>query len=295
MFKSMTDTQKGIFLAIVSFTAFSFGDVFMKYLGQFYSPTTIAFFIAAYVLTFLTILKKKMGGFAATLKTSKWKLHLVRALCFALEFLLIIYGFSNLPMAVSYALIFLAPFIAPLISIPLLGIKPTRQQWVAIAIGFIGVLIILRPGLVPLSLPAIGLLIGAFFFAAGNVLVRKIEDGKQTLLSWAFYVEAVTVLITGAVYVSNPEPVTLSHLAILCGTAAFFMVGLLSISKAFLLAEPADAAPFQYIQILWGILFGYLIFGDIPDQWTLIGGTVIIGTGIWLVRHQKRPVIKDNL
>ena len=267
----------------------------MKYLGQFYSPTTIAFFIAAYVLTFLTILNKKMGGFAATLKTSKWKLHLVRALCFALEFLLIIYGFSNLPMAVSYALIFLAPFIAPLISIPLLGLKPTRQQWVAIAIGFIGVLIILRPGLVPLSLPAIGLLIGAFFFAAGNVLVRKIEDGKQTLLSWAFYVEAVTVLITGAVYVSNPEPVTLSHLAILCGTAAFFMVGLLSISKAFLLAEPADAAPFQYIQILWGILFGYLIFGDIPDQWTLIGGTVIIGTGIWLVRHQKRPVIKDNL
>lgn len=295
MFRTLSDNQKGITLAVIAFSSFSCGDVFVKYLGQFYAPASIALFIASYILIMLTVLRSKMGGFQNTLKTPKWKLHIARALCFACEFLLIIYGFSHLPMAVSYALIFLAPFLAPLIAIPLLNIRPTKKQWVAIAVGFIGVLIILRPGFVPLNLPATGLLVGAVFFATGNILVRKIEDGKQTLLSWAFYIEIVTVLITGALYAFNPEPISPVHMLALLGTAVFFMVGLLTISKAFLLAEPADAAPFQYIQILWGVLFGYLVFGDIPDIWTGIGGTIIIGTGIWLVRHQKPPVIKDNL
>lgn len=280
----------GIIFALGGFSSFAFGDVIIKYLRDFYTPYTIAFFTTLFCSLILVAFSSKLGGLSKTFRSKKLKLHLLRGLFLAVEFTLFIYGFAYLPMATAYALIFITPFVASLLAIPMLGEKVRTKQWAAILLGFIGVLVILRPGMVPISLPVVGMLVGACFFAVTNVMVRIIGEEDETILSFALLAEMVICGVTFLLFLTTPELPSFNHLMLLVVTGVFSAIALLLIPMAFLRAPAATISPFHYIQMLWGIIFGYLFFGDVMDIWVALGSTVIITSGIWLIRQERGKV-----
>ncbi len=283
-------TLMGIIFALGGFSSFAFGDVIIKYLRDFYTPYTIAFFTTLFCSLILVAFSSKLGGLSKTFRSKKLKLHLLRGLFLAVEFTLFIYGFAYLPMATAYALIFITPFVASLLAIPMLGEKVRTKQWAAILLGFIGVLVILRPGMVPISLPVVGMLVGACFFAVTNVMVRIIGEEDETILSFALLAEMVICGVTFLLFLTTPELPSFNHLMLLVVTGVFSAIALLLIPMAFLRAPAATISPFHYIQMLWGIIFGYLFFGDVMDIWVALGSTVIITSGIWLIRQERGKV-----
>ena len=283
-------TLLGILFALGGFSSFAFGDVMIKYLGDYYTPYTIAFFTTLFCSIILACVTPKFGGFRKTFGSKKIKLHIVRGLFLAGEFTLLIYGFSQLPMTTTYALIFATPFIASLLAIPLLGERVSPRQWALILLGFAGVLVILRPGFIPLSLPVMGVTLGAVFFAVTNVMVRMIGEKNETIMSFALVPEMVICAVTFVLFLFQPEWPAPMHLLLLVFTGAFSAVALVLIPLAFLKAPAAVISPFHYVQMLWGIIFGYVFFGDIMDVWTSTGAFIIIVSGILLIRREKGKV-----
>ena len=283
-------TLLGVLFAIGGFSSFAFGDVIIKYLRDYYTPYTIAFFTTLFCSVILVAFSSKLGGLRRSLASKKLKFHLFRGLLLAVEFILFIYGFAYLPMSTAYALIFITPFVASLMAIPLLGERVKTKQWAAILLGFAGVLIVLRPGMVPLGLPVIATLIGACFFAASNVMVRVIGEKDETVLSFALLAELVICGVSFMLYLTAPELPTLNHMLLLVVVGIFSAIALLLLPMAFLRAPAATISPFHYIQMLWGIIFGYIFFGDGVDVWVALGSAVIIASGIWLIRQERGKV-----
>lgn len=214
----------------------------------------------------------------------------MRGVLLAAEFLLFIYSFAYLPMTTAYALIFVTPFLASLLAIPFLGEKVTMRQWAAISLGFAGVLVVLRPGWVPLGLPVIAALCGAFFFALSNIMVRMIGEDGESPLTFALVAEVVICAVTFVLFLTQPEIPTLFHLFLLVWVGLFSAVALFCIPLAFLRAPAAVISPFHYVQMLWGIVFGYLFFGDLMSIWIALGSAIIVASGIWLIRQERGKI-----
>lgn len=283
-------TFQGIVFALIGFSSFSFGDVIIKYLRDFYTPYTIAFFTTFFCSLTLIASSPLFGGLRSVRNSKKLKWHIGRGLLLTAEFLLFIYSFAFLPMTTAYALIFATPFLASLLAIPLLGEKVTTRQWAAILLGFVGVLVVLRPGVVPLGLPVMAALLGALFFAFSNVMVRMIGEEGETPLTFALVAEAVICGVTFLLFLTQPEIPTLFHLFLLVWVGLFSAVALFCMPLAFLRAPAAVISPFHYVQMLWGVLFGYVFFGDLMSIWIAAGSTIIIVSGIWLIRQERGKV-----
>lgn len=285
--KNLNDNIKGILLAITAFSLFAISDALCKYLTSYYSVIAISFYVAISVIFCLLLAAPKLGGVKKTFKTRNMKLHLLRGFILFVQFACIMYGFSQLSMAETYALIFTAPFIMTILSIPLLKEKVTGTQWLAIALGFCGVLIILRPGMVPIDLAALAVLGSALLFSLYNIIARFMRDSDETLLSWALLPE-LPFLLCASVAVSFmfvvPTPI---HMLIFLVSGALACVAIICMAQAFVHAPPAIAAPFHYTQMIWAIGLGYLFFGDVIDIWVGIGSVIIIISGLWLIRNNS--------
>ena len=203
---------------------------------------------------------------------------------------LIVYAFTQLPLAKAYAISFIAPMFSALLAIPLLRDRVSWQHVVAIIIGFLGVLIILRPGVIPLELASLAALTSALFFSLVNITARYMRDTKHTLLSWAFYPHLVIISILLLLFLSELQWLRLQDLAYLAFMGGVSAFGAICIARAFAHARTATAASFHYVQMLWGAALGYFIFGDKLDLWTAVGAVVIIGSGLWLMRVETTEI-----
>jgi drug/metabolite transporter (DMT)-like permease len=197
-------------------------------------------------------------------------------------------GLRYLPLAEGSAILFLAPMLIVMLSGPVLGEKPTRARWVASITGFLGVLILLRPGSAVFH-PATLLLLGAALFNAFyNMLTRKLlyEDVYTTL----FYSALVgTVALTAALpWGFDQIKPTLNDggllllLGLLAGLGHWFVIA------SYLLAPASLLTPFTYVQMIWAVAYGYMIFGQLPDRWSVVGMCVIVASGVYLAVMEHR-------
>lgn len=275
---------KGIVLSLLGFSLLSFGDVTIKYLSSYYSTYSLVLYNSVFGLVLLLLLSPWLGGIKNTLLDKRIKLHLLRGGLVFVQLSLIVYAFSQLPLAKAYAISFIAPMFSALLAIPLLKDRVGWQHVVAIVIGFLGVLIILRPGLIPLELASLAALTSALFFSLVNITARYMRNTSHTLLSWAFYPHVVIISILLLFFLDDLQwfrGQDLIYLSFMGGVSAF---GAICIARAFAHARTATAASFHYVQILWGVILGYFIFGDKLDLWTAVGGAVVISSGLWLMR-----------
>ncbi|PZQ45304.1 MAG: hypothetical protein DI551_07720 [Micavibrio aeruginosavorus] len=274
-------------LAAIGFSLYSCGDVFVKNAVMQYHPEQVALWVNLCWLPLLLIFSSKVGGLKNTLKSRNIKWHLLRALCGMIVFYTMMLGFAQLGMAKSYTLIFSAPFIATIFSIYVFGEKIRIHRWAAIAAGFFGVLVVLRPGFIPLEGAALGIVAAAFFYAASSIIVRKIGE-KEPLLAFSFFGVLANLAVFGSLAILNDRPLLpdTGHLWFFPLAALFHVFGNFTANRAFSSGETSTVAPFQYIQLLWGVLFGYLVFGNIIDFWTALGGAIIVGSGIYMIHRE---------
>ncbi len=287
----MTAAQKNVramVLAALGFSLYSIGDVFLKLAADaHYSPFQIGFWVNLSWVPLLAILGHKVGGFANTFRSKKIHMHIARAFLGMVSFSFMTHGFSVLGMATSYTLIFAAPFIATILSIFFLGEKIKIYRWCAIAAGFTGVLVVLRPGMIPLEPAALGILFGAICYASSTILIRKIGE-NEPLLAFSLFSVIACILVFGTIiavkgYSFIPET---KHIWFFMATACFHVFANFMVSRAFASGETSTVAPFHYVQLLWGILFGYIIFHQGIDVWTAAGGLIIVASGIYMIHRE---------
>ncbi len=246
--------------------------VWARYAGQMLVVTPIAW---------------RRGG-AGFWRTRHLPMQLARSLCLVVATACFFGALRFLPLAEGSAINFLAPLIAVVLSMPVLGEHPTRARWSSSIAGFIGILILVRPGSAVFH-PATALLaLGATANALYQLLTRKVpNDTPHTTL---FYTALVgTVGLSLALPFTAPPPeVTLRDAGFIVLLGILAGVGHWLLIAGYLIAPASLLAPFTYLQMIWATLYGYVIFGQLPDGVSALGMAVIVASGVALIIHERR-------
>jgi drug/metabolite transporter (DMT)-like permease len=199
-----------------------------------------------------------------------------------------------LSLADCVAIVYISPLLVTALSVPLLGEKVGVHRWGAVIMGFIGVMIIIRPGLGIVHWAVILPLITALFWANYQITTR-ILSRTDSALTTLFYTAAGGLFFTTfAVWLVWVTP-TVKQWFILAWLGLLGSMGHYLLIKAFELAPASMLAPFSYTSILWSILLGYVLFGDFPDEWTIAGVVIIISSGLYIIQRELRLGDKINI
>lgn len=235
-------------------------------------------------------LARQFGGLRSLL-TSKWHWHLLRTLLATGAMFGFFYGLSRMPLVNALTLGFTAPLMVTALSVPLLGEHVGWRRWTAVTMGFVGVLIILRPGKSDITLADLAVLFAAFCYAVLAITARKLSATENSF-SLSVYVTGgpmliSAVLVSGGTWVAPDfEGWVLFVLAGACSVIAW-----IGIIGGYRRASPAMLAPFEYTALVGGAIAGYLIWDEIPDKWVVVGATVIICSGLFVVYREIGSVL----
>lgn len=285
----MTDPQKstlrGAALAILGFALFSTHDAFVKHLGQFYAPMQIIFFSVLFSFP-LAILMLMRDTTRAHLRPVHPGWSALRTASIVITGLSAFYAFSVLPLAQVYSIIFTAPLLITLLSIPVLGERVGPHRLGAVAAGFAGVMIVLRPGEAEITLGHGAAMLAAFGAASSSVVVRRIgRDERSAVLM--LYPMMANFVAMAALMPASYLPMPIWHLGLVGVVSLLAFAATLLIIAAYRAGEAAIIAPMQYSQLLWAAVYGGLIFGERPDQYTWIGAGVIVASGLYVVIRES--------
>lgn len=215
-------------------------------------------------------------------------LQLSRGLLIVLATLAIFMAFAVMPLADVYTITFIAPLLITLLSIPLLGEKVGWRRWTAVVVGFAGVLIVIRPGTGAMQGAALWPLLTALGFASYQLLTRRLSgDVRESPSAMAFWMAVVGALVTSAIVPFTWAPLAPGTVFWLLVMGALGAAGHLILILALTRAAASALAPFNYTQLIFAVALGWLVFGDLPDAYTVLGGTVIIASGLFVL-HRSR-------
>lgn len=279
---------RGILLICTAVALFAGLDATAKYLGR---SLPVAEVVWARYLTHFLLMLALLGPSRGLdlVRTRRLAVQVVRALLLVGCSFLFMSSLLYLPLAEASAITFVSPLILTALSVPLLKEYVGPRRWIAVGIGFIGMLIIIRPGGGLLHWAVALPLTMAVMYAFYQLLTRLIANQEQPLTT-LFYSAVVGTIATSAVvpFVWH-TPTDWLELALLALTGVLGGTGHLALIKAFEVAPASVLAPFTYSQLVWALLLGYLAFGEFPDRWSLIGMAVIVGSGIYVIYRESRP------
>lgn len=283
-----------VLMSLSGQTLYAIHDALIKHLSQTFSVVQIIFFATVFTFPLISIWLISSRSTQSLRPVHPWAVAF-RSLTFTLILLSAFYAFQVLPLAQVYALLFTTPLMVTALSGPLLGERASRSQWLAITSGFVGVLIVVQPTAQPVELGHIAALTAATLSALNAVLVRKLGSSERSviLLLYPLIVSFVVMaMLLPGVYV----PMEITQLGFAGIIACLSLAGALLTIHSFRRGKAAIIAPMQYSQIIWGVLFGSLFFGETPQGTTLIGIAVIIASGIVVVtRKSGATVARDEL
>lgn len=221
-------------------------------------------------------------------RTRRLALQLLRS-CFLLVATACFFaGLRFLPLAEASAISFLGPIFVVVLSRPLLGERPTRSRWIASTVGFLGIVVMMRPGSAVFH-PAVLLLVAtAVCSALYQILTRKLvgEDPRTTLFYSALVGTAGLTLVLPWGF--DAEVLTLREGGLLALLGLLAGLGHWSVIAAYNLAPASLLGPFTYLQMIWATAYGYVIFHQLPDRWSALGMAVIVGSGLALALQEQR-------
>lgn len=262
---------------------FGVSDATAKYLAADLPLLQVAWLrtsIGLILLLAFTIFSNRISD----LKTTKPGWHFFRSCLGMVILTAIFYGLKHIPLAEVTAIVFSVPFIMALVSPWLLNESVSRESWVAIAIGFIGVLIVMRPSADHFHIAHAVTFSFAVALALLTVTARRLSS-TESILALNVYIYPLMIIITSYwVFTNWLSPNTFQWILLcLLGFAATSAVGMIVLAMQH--AKPSVVAPIDYFRMLWSIILGYSIWGDIPDIYTWAGIILVILTGIYIVRH----------
>ena len=271
----------------VAVMMFTLMDAVSKYLTQFYPVTYIlwARFLTQ-TLLLMSVLSLRVGP--AFLRTTCPRIQLVRGLLLPLASICFVSATKHMPIAEASCITFIGPLLVTLLSVTLLKEKVQRSQWAAILTGFIGVLIIIRPGTGVFTWASLLPLATAMCMAVYQVLTRRIAGTESAYTSIVYPGLIGTLIFSLTLPSSWTVPQTAWHVALLGLTGLISAASHLIFIKAFEFAPASRLAPFSYSQMVWATTVGYLVFGNFPDALTLVGIAILAAGGIYLAVIQRQ-------
>lgn len=279
-----TSVGLGIGFAVLAFLLFSAMDMMIKQLTGDYPVQQMLFLSALFAMFPISLAIWRTGG-AAKLRTRRPLTHLLRGCTGMAASFASIYAFSSMPMSDVYALLFATPLLVTALSVPLLGEKVGWRRWSAITVGFAGVMIMLQPGESTIGLGTLAALAAAIFASLSVILVRKLSATESTA-SIALYSNLLIAITMGAWAFTDYRTMPFTDLALAASAGMAGGLALLALISAYRRAAAAVIAPFQYSQMIWGVLFGYWVFGDAPSVVVLLGSTVVIASGLYILHRE---------
>lgn len=284
--KEATSNLRASLLVLTAFAVFSGTDAIVKLLAIELPVAEVTFLITA-VAFFLLLLGLVVRGNVHRLVPRQPQLALFRALLLAGDTLLIHYAFAMLPLSEAYLLAFLTPIIVAALSVVILQERLSPVGWLGVLLGFVGVAVALRPDVGSLSLGHAAALGSALLFALSLILLRctKAQESDEALVATLLLV--LMPLSFSAAYLSGGliEPTPL-HLFLVCIGGVALLAGHALLVRAFRTGEASVVAPFQYSQIVWGCIYGLVLFAAPIEIYTLVGAGIIILSG-WLVLRKS--------
>lgn len=287
MFSSWGNTERAIALSMVAYAAFSVSDALRKLAAVDYPVPAILFWQAVFGLILLFAVIPYMGGPKALFTTENLKWHMLRGILLAVNTTMSLYALSMVPIMDAYTIFFLTPFITTILSVLIFRERVGKYRIAAILTGFLGGVIAFRPGFESLH-PAYGLALACCFtFGLSNIIARKI-GGAGNALRFAFW-PFVMVVIAMMIWMGGRPPVFDMRFMVLCFVIGFcYGLAVICVAYGFTLAPMSVVAPYQYVQMLFGLILGYALFGHVPDAFKIAGGIVIAASGVFLFWRERK-------
>jgi S-adenosylmethionine uptake transporter len=282
----------GALLALTSFGIYATADAIVKFMGASYSPFQNIFFstLFGFPLVAIMLMGDQREG---NLRPRKPKTTLLRSGLVVLNVLCGFYAFSALPLSEAYPIFFSSPMLITLFAIPILGEKVGLHRGIAILVGLLGVVVVLRPGHSHLGLGHLAAVAASIIFAVNSILVRVTGASERSVVIM-LYPMIANFVVTGIALPFVYIPMPIQHLGLIAAMSTMgFIAGLLSIA-AYRRAQAAIIAPMQYSQIIWASAYGALIFGEKHDVWTVIGTGIIIASGVYIVMRESKPAVSNT-
>jgi len=273
-------------LMLLAVALFALMDAGLKLLAPHYPPLQVAALRGLASLP-LVLAWVALTATLASLLRVRWALHLLRGLLGIGMMVGFVYGLRTLPLSGAYAIAFVAPLLVTAMAGPLLGEHVGRRRWTAIAIGLVGVLVVLRPsgdGLA--SAGGLAILAAAACYAVGAIAVRMLArtDSSQAMVLWF-----LVLLSAGAGVLAAPHwvPLQASHAWVIAAVGLSGSLAQVALTEAFRRGEASLIAPLEYTALVWAISLDLALWGVLPDQVTWLGAAIIIASGLYLLVREK--------
>jgi len=282
------NAKAGILLMVVATFVFAAQDGISRHLAESYNVYMIVMIRYWFFLLFvMTVSKMRTGSVTEVARTEQPFLQFFRGVLLAVEIFVTVLAFVYLGLIEAHALFALYPLMVAALSGPVLGEKVGWRRWAAISVGFLGMLIILQPGLKVFSPNALIAIAGAVLFAIYNLLTRKaaLRDTAATSFFWTGIGGFVIMTMIGPFYWEPMAPQDWQWMALLCVTGA---AGHYALIKAYEKAEVSTVQPFAYLQLVFVSFIGVTIFGEDLPFTTALGAAIIVGAGIFTLWRERR-------
>lgn len=276
---------RSIYAMLIAVLMFALMDTCMKVLSERYPAMQVA---ALRALSSLPLVAGYVAwrGAIRTIFAIHWPLQLLRAVLGIAMLALFAFGLQKLSMAETYSIFFIAPALITALSVLMLKERVDGARWTAIVVGMLGVLVVLRPdGAGFLTIGGLAILASAACYAISAVAARLLarSDSGEQVMFWL-----IVMMAAGASALAAPDWVALrgADIALLCALGVTGFFGQLAITEAFMSGEASKVAPFEYTAMAWGVALDWLLWRALPDTWTVVGAAIIIGSGVYLARHE---------
>ncbi|MFT6557107.1 DMT family transporter [Sneathiella sp.] len=289
MIEKNSDNIRGAFFMAACMAAFGINDALMKLGSEHFSLVQAIFVRSIFTTVLIGAFAYYKGAFKSVVPSKDRKLIAVRVaaeVCGAYFFLTAIF---NMPLANATAILQSLPLAVTLGAGLFLGEKIGWRRYGAILIGFTGVLIIVRPGAEGFNSYAFYAVAAIGFIVVRDLSTRRISSSVSSLLV-SFLTSLAIMIVAGALLpFSEWTPLSVHNVSFLLAASFFVVFGYVLSVSSVRVGEIAFVSPFRYTILLWSILLGIVLFGDYPDQWTIVGSSIVVAMGIYtFYREQKR-------
>ena len=285
------DAGRGILWMLLSMLLYVGMDTIGKYLVQIYPVTEVVWGRFLFHLLFMApVIATRLP---AGVISHRFRYQALRAVMVLLTTSCMIGAMRFIPIADASAVASASPLIVTALSVFLLKEKVGPRRWAGVVVGFAGVLIVVRPGL-GLVHPATALpLVAGLFYAVNQVTTRRL-GGIDNPLTTVFYTALIGCLVTSLAVPFVWVAPKVADWGLMAGMGLGSFLGHYATARAFQAAPAATVTPFNYSALLWSVLTGFLVFGDFPDGWTMVGALIIVGSGLYIFHRSRRASRKGR-
>lgn len=284
---------RSIYAMLLAVAMFSLMDTAMKLLTEHYPAMQVAALRGLSSLPLVLVYIGWRGAFRSMFRV-RWSMHILRGVLGIAMLFLFSFGVKNLSLAEAYSIFFIAPALITALSVVFLKEQVNAGRWIAIGVGLVGVVVVLRPtGAGMFTLGGLAILGAALFYAVSAISARILgrTDSSEHMVLWLMLMMSI-----GATALAAPDwvPIRSSDFLLLTGLAITGFIGQLAITEAFNKGEASSIAPLEYTALAWGVGLDWLLWKALPDGWTITGAAIIIASGIYLIRNEREHASAEH-